>query len=519
MVPRSATKPIEPSIDPAQTTWTAKGRMPSPTQPDADSMKSVSVQKPTVSEKQSKVSQSGLSWVKRREHHWGEDRTPPQVDRIKEAAEPEWSTDAKSGESTGENLIFAEESQGRETHRMGLLPLAPPPVNSAMLPSGLPSGLPSSPSSGMPFEELGGWQGAAILDVHDVSDAAQVLTSEDAAAETNTQRFHLASKVSRQIIGQLDQSQSNPVGPLQASAGWDWIGKQLSDHLHRSQRLAGRGVFLSAREECNLALLLLARHLDHISNGFQCEPGFHSAQTALRESMDFTAFHQTTDESILKQIVHSHETPILKQSHLGQVSPVTLAEHYLQYAEEQIIAASQQHPWFSDILYQLGRTLQSEADMVSSPASDHLRGQAILYYRAALAIVPANALAANQVGFLLLQQDRPSEALQYLVAAVNAAPNVPSLQNLVEASRRLGDRPMEQWSLQALAAIQNRQPSGGPMPSIELLNNSAFVAISPMTAGPRTMPTPLTASAPHATLPDSIDPAAAHTLRVPSVSR
>lgn len=297
--------------------------------------------------------------------------------------------------------------------------------------------------------------------------------------------FQLASKVSRQIIGDWDQTEKHPVVPIHLAAGWDSIGRQLTGHLRQSEKLASRGVVLSAREECQHALLILARHLDHLTNSFASEPGMHAAQTALRESADFTDYLLTAEDGVLKQIVHSHETPLLKHANLRQASPLTLAEHYRRYAERQIVQASQHHPWFSDILYHLGRTYQAEADISPSHKSDHLRGLALAYYRAAWTITPSNALAANQIGFVLLQQDRPKEAQQFLIASVDAKLDAPALQNLAEASRRLGDTAMEQWSLRTLASAASGNPPPNQVPPVQLIDNATFVTVSPMTSGPQ----------------------------------
>lgn len=323
-------------------------------------------------------------------------------------------------------------------------------------------------------------------------------------------RIRMASKISKQIMGDQDQQGQQPVRQVSLALGWASVGRQLAVHLRQSEHLAARGVFLSSREESQLALLLLVRYLDHLSNSFESEPGLHAAQTALRESADFTEFLLTADEGVLRQIVHSHETPLLKKSQLSQVSPLTLAEHYRRYAEGQIIEASQNHPWFSDVLYQVGRTYQAEAELANNSNADHLRGLALVYYRAALAIVPTNALASNQIGFVLLQQDRPLEAQQFFVASVDAKLNVPALQNLVEASRRLRDMPMEQWAMNTLTAIRSGQPADEPMP-IQVVDNATFATLSPPSAGPK---------APPQSTQSSVSPVATHNIPgAPTVNR
>ncbi len=66
------------------------------------------------------------------------------------------------------------------------------------------------------------------------------------------------------------------------------VGQQLSTLLASSEQLSRRGLFLSAREEADMAQLRLARFLDSLSNNYRSEPALKAAQTALREAADFS---------------------------------------------------------------------------------------------------------------------------------------------------------------------------------------------------------------------------------------
>lgn len=449
------------------------------------------------------IAEHGVTWVKRGTVHSAIDLAAPHTDSRSDAGNSlELAAPAKAHVSH-EPMPATRPIEGAQLHS-----LTPPPPNPALRAVRDPLvGLESCvDTSAVPVEDL------------NLSNADNSFGEPEQSA-TSLHRFQLASKVSRQILGQDSVEQNAPVEPINAAAGWDWMGARLADHLGHSQRLSNRGVFLSAREECDRALVLLARHLDHVSNRFASEPGFHAAQTALRESADFTSIHHAADVGVLKQIVHSHDTPVLKQSDLYQVSPVTLSQHYYQFAESQMIEASQMHPWFSDILYAMGRTFQAEAEVLGGPASDQMRGKAMVYYRAALAIVPQNSLAANQAGFMLLQQGRNREAHQYLLASADASPDTPALQNLVESSRRLGDRPVEQWALQALATLHHGQSVDSRLPAVELLDTSAFMAISPRTIGPWNAAGPTAAATQDAAPRLAVPSTGAATSSVPSVPR
>ncbi len=269
------------------------------------------------------------------------------------------------------------------------------------------------------------------------------------------------------------------------------VGQQLTTLLTNSEQLSRRGLFLSAREEADMAQLRLARFLDSLSNNYRSEPALKAAQTALREAADFS---QSRTSEILPELINSHETPVLKNVEIARTPPTTLAQSYYQYAESQLIEGAQQHPWFSDIFYTIGRTYQAEADSTSTADRDLLRAKAIVYYRAAVTIRPSNSLATNQLGFVLLQLDRPKEAQVALVASVDSRLEIPALQNLVEASRRLGDQSMQQWAMLAISQLQRQIPPSLPnSPEILEVDNSTFRSTTPVvpTSG---SPAPLTAS-------------------------
>jgi tetratricopeptide (TPR) repeat protein len=335
---------------------------------------------------------------------------------------------------------------------------------------------------------------ASLLAVASVFGLGENLHSEDRFIVQPTARAHsgedLVSPASVSVPSiaashTINSKTDSPIFPIRPVSGWESIGQQLLGHLSRSEQLSRRGVLLSAREEAHQALLILARHLDLLSNHFVSEPGLQAAETALREVNDLIDSAHATDLTRIRHIIDSHECPVLKETDLGTASPLALAQHYRYYAERKLIDASRDHPWFSDILYVLGRTYQAEADRITDASSDCLRARALVYYRAALEIRPSNALAANQIGFLLLRLDRPLEAKGFLLASVRHHPEAAALQNLVEASRRLGDRQTELWARQTLAATTDIKPSERPHAAVEVLDQRTFAALSPMSAGPK----------------------------------
>ncbi len=290
---------------------------------------------------------------------------------------------------------------------------------------------------------------------------------------TNDPRFAIASAVQPSVT------------PIESPQGWQSIQTRLSEHVAKCECLLRRGAFCSAREEAEMASMLLFRHIDLHDNLFRCEPAMQAANQALREAEDFVvAMRSTADGDSLRRLVDAHKTPVLKNNNLSDMSPLAAAQHYRQFAESQLTEAAQGHPWASELLYTVGRTYQAEADAASNNI-DVLRMKALAYYRASRVTMPTNAIACNQLGYLLLQMDRNEEAREALVAAVELKKDEAFLSNLAEASRRLGDMKTVTWANQSVAAIRSRTPPASPVPSIVEVSQEDFIAISPRAIGPK----------------------------------
>lgn len=309
--------------------------------------------------------------------------------------------------------------------------------------------------------------------------------SEAAQARKFEARAQLASAVSSQIIAQRPVDVNpRPIMPIDAPPGWQSVGEKLSASMANCEALLKRNASYSAREEAEQGMLFLVRVLDQLDNRYHSEPAWLAAQQAMQEAEDFSGSQRlASDRSLLQRIVNSHQTPVLHQAELSQLAPMTAAQHYRLYALQSLIEASQNHPWASELFYAIGRTYQAQADLGGQHA-DSLRWRATTFYRAAHAVDPNNSLASNQLGFVMLQMDRPIDAQRALVAAVNAGGSAASWQNLVEASRRLGDGRTMQWATQNLVALQQRLPPQPAAPPVLEVDAGTFAAMSPYASGP-----------------------------------
>lgn len=306
-------------------------------------------------------------------------------------------------------------------------------------------------------------------------------------------RSRLASLVSSRIFASRPSAAggSREVESLEPPPGWQAVGQELSRRLARCEALLNRHAYFSAREDAEAAMLHLVRVLDLMTNSYHSEPAWRAAQRALIEAEDFSTTQRlTSDSGFVRRIILSHETPVLKDADVSLLVPMAAAQHYRQYAENKLAEAAQGHPWASEVITALGRTYQSQADLSEDGTEMQLRWRAITLYRGARRINPSNALAANQLGFILLQMDRPVEARGELIASLNAATSISALENMIEASRRLNDIAMADWALQQHAALKAGMPAGPQVPEVLEVDVRTFAAVSPYTIGPAPPNTP-----------------------------
>lgn len=314
-------------------------------------------------------------------------------------------------------------------------------------------------------------------------------TSERSPVEEERQspRAVRASLVSSQIIlghPAVDDTERT-VESIDNPPGWQAIGEELSGRLENCEALINRKAYFSAREDAEAAMLYLMRVLDLMSNSYRSEPAWYAASKAMSEAEDFSTTQRlTSDSDFLRRVILSHETPVLKDADAATLAPLAAAQHYRQYAEEKLVEAAQGHPWASEVVYALGRSYQAQADLAEVGSQQNLRWRAITLYRGARGIAPNNALATNQLGFVLLQMDRPADAREALVASINVSPSLTAYENLVEASRRIGDVGTANWAIQQVMSVRNSLAIASDTPAFVELDPRTFAAISPYSVGP-----------------------------------
>jgi tetratricopeptide (TPR) repeat protein len=309
--------------------------------------------------------------------------------------------------------------------------------------------------------------------------AREMLEAQMAKANDDQRRREvIAKQVSQRLLRDTQPRQPAPQA-IESPRGWTAEGEELVSHLRTCDELLRRGAVHSAREEVLLGLRALARAIDFRGGQLYSEPALDRAMRAFTEERDFHASQSST--AVNDSLVAGHQTPVLREANLKNVSPVIAAQHYRAYARRELIAASQGHIWAADFFYAYGKTLEAESE-TQTQYQTMFREQAIVCYQAALSVARNHSEAANQLGYSLLKVDRAREAEQALVAAVSSNPSAEAWKNLAEVYRREGDMGKADYAVRQASALEQNHTmmsNGKPLPDVVSMAPEDFVRMSP----------------------------------------
>ena len=173
--------------------------------------------------------------------------------------------------------------------------------------------------------------------------------------------------------------------------------------------------------------------------------------TAMKEAEDFLPGESRLEADLdLPALVAAHATPVLKDN-AAKMTPLTALRCYHTFAQEQFAAAAGREVAGSMALHALGKLhaalAQKKAMPIVAPES-----KAMVFYQAALLVYPKNYMAANDLGVLLAQCGRYSDARAMLQRSVALCPQSTGWRNLSVVYRQLG-----QAALAQRAAAQSEQ--------------------------------------------------------------
>jgi hypothetical protein len=212
---------------------------------------------------------------------------------------------------------------------------------------------------------------------------------------------------------------------------------QVDAFTRRAFELADRGAAFSARAEFTGALRLIVEALDTQQQTTLYSRSLTAGLTALKEADDFSAAAARGQVDVARTVA-AHTTTVLKDQPLDDVSPLVARQRYLNYAKEQLTAASGMLPHSSLVLYGMGKLslLSAPRDPASQLAAT---GRAMVWHQAALNADPRNFRAANELGVLLARHGDANTARALFEQSLRMSSQPAVWSNLAEVEQRLGN--------------------------------------------------------------------------------
>lgn len=285
------------------------------------------------------------------------------------------------------------------------------------------------------------------------------------------------------------------------SAGWLMTGNALTavsqradGMIDRGFQLAEKGAFYSARTEFRQALRTVTQALDTHFGTNEYSESLEAGWLALEEADDFSAHSQRGPRVDVELIVESHQTQVLKNYDLQNVTPVLAMQHYFAFAQEQLVKAGGRAPVAARALHGLGKVHMVLGEQ--SGSAERLHGpKAMAFQQAALTTDPGNFMAANELGVLLARFGKLQEARNVLQYAVSFYPLPETWQNLSIVHHRLGEATLAaqsnanwQIALQQEAAADPATRQANNRSMIQWVPPQAFVEQNPNASNVPVMP-------------------------------
>ncbi|TWU56753.1 hypothetical protein Poly51_26700 [Rubripirellula tenax] len=225
---------------------------------------------------------------------------------------------------------------------------------------------------------------------------------------------------------------------------------RLRELSHRSLQAAKdclqRGALHSARKYATESLRQTIDMQDIRDGGNRHARHLDLALSAIRESDDFCGRFGHVDSESLQRMVSVHETDVLKEHDLSNVSAMRASEAYLSVAKDNLVAAAGDSSDACDAMVLLGILEKQLQD--KNPT--HAGAVAITLQHAASEIAPNSALARQELGVTFLEQGLVPQAAFALSQSIQLRPSRVSYTRLLDASRRMGDAETSGQCLQAL---------------------------------------------------------------------
>ncbi len=250
-------------------------------------------------------------------------------------------------------------------------------------------------------------------------------------------------------------------------------------------RLVERGATLSGRQEFIGALQVIAEALDQQRHTNAHARALSAGLTALEEARDFVSSNPQ-QRLPLGELVLGHQTTVLQDVALDQLSNQEALQSYLNYAQQQLSTAGGDLLPGADALFALGKLHLLESQQPSNSAPRLELERAIMLFHAALVIEPKHSLAANEAGVALARLGRMNEAKLALQHSASLTAHPSTWRNLATVHQSLGEGQLaqlaERESQTAKDRWQAQTQATGQLAhgSVQVVDNNAFAQAAPV---------------------------------------
>ncbi len=284
----------------------------------------------------------------------------------------------------------------------------------------------------------------------------------------------------------LDSNELRAVNkPSEPQPELNSAAERAARRVAAGSRLVERGATLSGRQEFIAALQVIAEALDQQRHTNAHARALSAGLTALEEARDFVPSNPQ-QRLPLGELVLGHQTPVLQDVALDQLSNQEALQSYLNYSQQQLSTAGGDLLPGADALFALGKLhlLESQQPSASAPRLELER--AIMLFHAALVIEPKHSLAANEAGVALARLGRMNEAKLALQHSASLTAHPSTWRNLALVHQTLGEGQLaqlaeresqsakERWQAQAQATGQLAHGS------IQVVDNGTFAQAAPL---------------------------------------
>jgi tetratricopeptide (TPR) repeat protein len=247
---------------------------------------------------------------------------------------------------------------------------------------------------------------------------------------------------------------------------------QADTFARRAFELADRGASYSARAEFTGALRLVAQALDTQQQTSLYTRSLAAGITAIKEADDFSPQLQRGQIDLARTIA-GHTTSLLKDQPLDGISPLVARQRYLNYAKEQLTAASGLLPNCSLAMFGMGQLAMQAAPR--DPASQlAAMGRAMVWHQAALNADPHNFRSANELGVLLAKNGDAASARALFTQSLRVSPQPAVWANLAEVEQRLGNKHQAAIARQQAELASRSGQAAGLSATIRWVDPSTF---------------------------------------------